>query len=108
MFSNPILLGNFIGLLYVCTNLPVPIYLQEIFLLLGDLCLPLSLFCVGAFLSQHSLISCYWLKFLAAFILRAFIGPFFAAVYSYALHLKPKLAKQCVIMTTQPTAVACF
>lgn len=76
--------------------------------MLGDLCLPLSLFCVGAFLFQHSLISCHWLKFLAALILRAFYGPFFAAVYSYALPLKPRLAKQCVIMAAQPTAVACF
>lgn len=108
IFSNPILLGNLVGLLYVCTNLPVPIYLRELFNMLGDLCLPLSLYCVGAFLSQHSLISCHWLKFLAAFILRAFIGPFFATVFAYALPLKPRLARQCVIMATQPTAVACF
>lgn len=30
VFSNPILLGNHVGLLYVCTNLPVPLYLQEL------------------------------------------------------------------------------
>lgn len=70
VFSNPILLGNLVGLLYVCTNLPVPIYLRELWLMLGDLCLPLSLFCVGAFLSQHSFVSCHWLKFLAALIPR--------------------------------------
>ena len=60
VFSNPILLGNLVGLLYVCTNLPVPLYLRELWLMLGDLCLPLSLYCVGAFLSQHSFISCHW------------------------------------------------
>ena len=75
---------------------------------MGDLCLPLALFCVGAFLSEHSLISCHWLKFVVSLILRAFIGPCFAAIYSYALRLSPRLARQCVIMAAQPTAVASY
>lgn len=108
IFTNPILLGMLGGLLYVCTDLPVPTYLEELLLLLGDLCLPLALFCVGAFLSQHSLISCHWLKFVAGMILRAFIGPFFACVYAYALGLNNRLARQCVIMAAQPTAVASY
>ena len=108
VIKNPILLGNLAGLLYTCTSLPVPLYLQELWNILGDLCLPISLFCVGAFLSEHSLISCHWLKFITALVIRIFIGPAFAAVYSYLLKLPARLARQCVIIASQPTAVACF
>lgn len=108
IFTNPILLGSLLGLLYCCTDLTLPVYLLELLKLLGDLCLPMALFCVGAFLSEHSLISCHWLKFLVGLILRAFIGPCFAAIYAYALRLKPRLARQCVIMAAQPTAVASY
>lgn len=106
--QNPILLGNLLGLLYATTALPVPAFLEELFRLLGDTCLPLSLFCIGAFLAEHSLMSCSWMQFIICLLMRMFIGPFFGCLFSYFLKLPHKLARQCVIMATQPTAVACY
>lgn len=106
--KNPILLGNLFGLLYASTALPVPKFLGQILKLLGDTCLPLALFCIGAFLAEHSIISCPIPQFLLCMVLRIFIGPFFGCVFSYVLKLPPRLARQCVIMTAQPSAVSCY
>lgn len=108
MLKNPILLGNLVGLVYAGTALPVSTMLSQVFNMLGDMCLAYSLFCVGAFLSQHSFMSCHWLKFVTALVVRLFIGPIIAGIYSWALGLSPRLARQCIIIAAQPTAVACF
>lgn len=107
-FKNPILIGNLLGLLYAVTALPVPLFLSEIMKLLGDTVLPLSLFCIGAFLAEHSIVSCPFPQFIMCLLLRMFLGPFFGLIYSLVLKLPARLARQCVVLTCQPTAVAAY
>lgn len=106
--QNMFLVGNVFGLIYAATAWGVCTFLREIMKLIGDCVLAFSLFCVGAFLSQHSLVSCHWSQFLFAMISKLVIIPFITTLLCLAFKLPPRLARQCIILTGQPTAAACF
>ena len=108
MAQSPILQGNAFGLLYAATGLPMPTFLSEVLRLAGDVVLPLSLFCVGVFLSYNSLISCHWLKFVGCVLVRHFIAPAWAILYCYLFKLPGKISRQCVVMVAQPTGAAAY
>lgn len=107
--SNMFLLGVLFGLIY-SSILPNKscIFLDQVNTLLGNTVLPLALLSVGAFLSKQSIIACSWPQFIYCFLSRLFIGPFFALLYCLALKIPAKIARQCIILTAQPTAVASF
>lgn len=104
--TNPIFIGNIFGLLYSATGLPVPKFVATIFNLLGDAVLAILFFCVGAFLSENSIISCPWYQFICCTILRLIVGPAWGILYCKLLKLPHRLAKQVVVFLAQPTAVA--
>lgn len=108
IISSPILIGDICGFVYAATGWGVPAYVLSITTIMGDVVLPLSLFSVGIFLSQHSFIACHWLKFIICICLRHIVSPLFAAIYAYAMKFEPRLARQCTLMTASPTAVACY
>ena len=106
--QSPILQGNAFGLIYAATGLPMPTFLSEVLKLAGDVVLPMSLFCVGVFLSYNSLISCHWLKFILLVLIRHFVAPAWAILYCYLFHLPGKISRQCVVMVAQPTGAAAY
>lgn len=106
--QSPILQGNAVGLIYAATGLPLPIFLSDFLKLAGDVVLPMSLFCVGVFLSNNSLVACSWVKFIGCILVRHFIAPAWAVLWCYVFKLPGKLSRQCVIMTAQPTAAAAY
>lgn len=108
MSQNMLLIGLLVGLIYSSFPLPSCTFLDELNKLLGDSCLALALFNVGAFLSQQSLMACSWIQFVFCIIVRLIISPAIAGCYCYFLNLTPKMSRQCIILTAQPTAVACF
>ncbi|OHT03753.1 Auxin Efflux Carrier family protein [Tritrichomonas foetus] len=108
VMKSPILIGDIVGFVYAATTLPMPTYLKSLTTIMGDVVLPLSLFSVGIFLSQHSFIACHWLKFIVMLLIRHVISPLFAAVFAWALKFDNRLSRQCCLMTCSPTAVACY
>ncbi|EAY02796.1 Auxin Efflux Carrier family protein [Trichomonas vaginalis G3] len=108
VIKSPILIGNVIGIIYSACNIQYPIFLDRLFQYAGDMVFALALVCVGVFLAQHSLISCGWLQFIFCIIVRCFIGPMFAGLWCKALGMSAHVARQCMIIGAQPTAVASY
>ena len=108
IIQSPILQGNAFGLIYAATGLPLPTFIADFLKLAGDVVLPMSLFCVGVFLSNNSLIACSWLKFIGCVAVRHFISPLWSILWCYVFKLPGKLSRQCIIMTAQPTAAAAY
>ncbi|OHT06173.1 Auxin Efflux Carrier family protein [Tritrichomonas foetus] len=108
MCQNMFLIGNIFGLIYASTAWKVCTFVREAMKLLGDCVLAFSLFCVGAFLSQHSLISCHWSQFVFAMIMKLIIAPLIMCLLCAAFKLPSRLARQCIILSGQPTAASCF
>jgi predicted permease len=108
LITNPIVIGNAAGFSYAATRLPVFPFLADVLKYLGDAVLALSLFSVGGFLSQQSLIACGWPHFLTALGVRHFVMPFFVALLSAAFHISGKLTRQCILMSCCPSATASY
>ena len=108
VIKSPILLGNIAGLLYAATGLKVPIFLKQLMQYTGDLVFSLSLLCVGVFLAQHSLMSCNWVQFIFCLFVRFFVGATIAGLFCEILGTSARIARQCMIIGAQPTAVASF
>ena len=106
--QNMFLVGNVFGLVYAAIAWNVCTFVSEIMKLLGDCVLPFSLFCVGAFLSQHSLISCHWSQFIFAMIMKLFIAPLIMALLCAAFKMPPRISRQCIVLSGQPTAASSF
>jgi len=106
--TAPVFIGIVLGFGWMATGLTQPIFLKRIMDLLANLVLFLSLFCVGCFLSEHSLMSCPWWQFLVCVIVRHILQPVVAGFYSWALNINHTTARQCIIMIALPSAVACY
>lgn len=108
VIKSPILIGIICGIIYSAIGLKYPIFLDRLMGYSGDMIFALSLVCVGVFLAQHSLISCGWVQFIFCMFVRIFVGPFFALLWCMALKVPPRIARQCIIIGSQPTAVATY
>lgn len=106
--QNMFLVGNVFGLIYAALAWKVCTFVRQLMKMLGDCVLSFSLFCVGAFLSQHSLVSCHWSQFLFAMIMKLIVDPFIMILLCLAFKMPPSLSRQCIILCGQPTATACF
>ena len=106
--TSPILIGDVVGFVYAATGWSIPVYVKTLTTIMGDVVLPLSLFSVGIFLSQHRFIACHWIKFIVMVLLRHVVSPLFACLFAVALKFDNKLIRQCTLMTAAPTAVACY
>ena len=106
--TNPILIGIVLGFVYSATGWDLCLFLDNFLGTWGNSVLALCLYCVGGFLSQHSLIACNIFEFIFSVIARHVIMPGFMALYSYLFHLGGRLSKQCVIMGCLPSATACY
>ena len=105
---NPIMFGNILGYIYAATGWEMCPFLWDLMNYLADAVLALSLFCVGGFLSQHSLIACHWLHFLLCVLARHVAFPGFVALVAMAFKLSGRLTRQCVLMAANPSATACY
>ena len=108
VIKSPFLLGNVFGIIYAAIPIGYPLYLKWLLQFTGDLVFSLSLLCVGVFLAQHSLLSCHWAQFIFCLITRFFIGSIIAGLFCKALGMAPRLARQCIVIGAQPTAVASY
>ncbi|OHT13052.1 Auxin Efflux Carrier family protein [Tritrichomonas foetus] len=108
LVQNMFLIGIAAGLIYSAFAWNVCTFLSQLQSLLGDCVLPFALFNVGAFLSQQSLFACHWLQFVFCAFLRLLVGPFFSLLFCLALKIPNKMARQCIVLTSQQTAVVCF
>jgi len=108
LITNPIVIGNVAGFCYAATKFRVFPLLADLLKYLGDSVLAFSLFCVGGFLSQHSLIACHWAHFLVCLLIRHFAMPTLMGLYSWAFKISGKLARQCVLMGCCPSATASY
>jgi predicted permease len=108
LITNPIVVGNATGFIWASTKWPVFPFLANLLKYMGDAVLGLSLFCVGGFLSQHSLVACGWLHFIGCMLLRHVAVPMLMALFSYVFHASGKLARQCILMACCPSATASY
>lgn len=108
LITNPIIIGIILGFIYAATGWHFCGYLNTLLNTFGNSVLALCLYCVGGFLSQHSLIACNFVNFVCCVIARHVIMPGFVALYSYAFHLSGRLSRQCTIMSCLPTATASY
>lgn len=108
LITNPIIIGIALGFVYAATGWHFCGYVNTILNTFGNSVLALCLYCVGGFLSQHSLIACNVYNFIFCVIVRHVVMPAFVALYSYAFHLSGKLSRQCTIMSCLPTATATY
>ncbi|KAH0794428.1 Auxin Efflux Carrier family protein [Histomonas meleagridis] len=108
IITNKFIIGNAIGFIYAATGWKMCPFLGQLMKYLGDAVLALALFTVGGFLSQHSIIACNFLHFLITLIIRAIVFPWIVAMYCFFIKVSPRLARQCMIMATMPTATAAF
>ena len=108
LVTNPIMLGYVIGFGWSGLKLPLYTFMETILKYMSETVLAGSCLCVGAFLAEHSLISCHWLQFVACLIGRHIIMPSFSMLYCKLLKIQPRKAKQCVILMALPSAVASY
>lgn len=108
LVKSPIILGNVCGFIWSATGWKFPTFLDTLLSLMGQEVLPLSLFCVGGFLAQNSIIACNWIKFIFCILVRHMVMPAIAMFYSWALGISNKLTRQCIIMTIIPTGTTSF
>jgi predicted permease len=108
LVSNPIMIGYMVGFLWAGAHIPVPLAMDEAIRYLSGACLPMSCLCIGAFLAEHSLISCHWTEFATSAFTRHIVYPMFAGLFASAFKLTPTEGRQTIIMGTLPSAVACY
>lgn len=108
LITNPIVIGNVLGFIYAATGWKMCPYLMDLMTPLSDVVLALSLFTVGGFLSQHSLIACSWLQFIFGIILRHLIYPLVMGFYCWVFGISGKLSRQCILMSCLPSATASY
>ena len=108
VFKSPLIQGIIIGIIWSLSTLPFPQYLQTLTVSLSGCVVGVSLFCVGGFLSQYSLMACSWTEFLVGMFLRFFIMPLLSCCYSYAIGLNNTQIRQCLIMVLVTSSVACY
>jgi predicted permease len=108
LITNPIVVGNAAGFCWAAAGWPMFPFLSNVLKYMGDAVLGLSLFCVGGFLSQHSLIACNWIHFIGCLLLRHFGMPALMAVFAAAFHASGKIARQCIVMACCPSATASY
>ncbi|OHS95426.1 Auxin Efflux Carrier family protein [Tritrichomonas foetus] len=106
--TNPIFIGYIIGFGWSGLKLPMFTFLDTILKYLSDTVLAGSCMCVGSFLAEHSLISCHWLQFVVCLVGRHILMPSFSLLYCKLLKIDGRTARQCVIMTALPSAVASY
>jgi predicted permease len=105
---SPIIIGYIIGFIWAGFHIPVPLFMEQVIFVLYDACLPISCLCVGGFLAQHSLISCHWVQFAIGLLFRHIICPILAGVFAAIMGVSPITARQCLIMSALPSAVASY
>ena len=108
IIKNPIIIGYIIGFFWVGVGIPTCYFIDRLIVIMSQCVLALSCFCVGSFLADHSLMSCSWFQFIICAVSRHIVMPLFAGLYSAALGLSAKAARQAIIITTLPTAVASY
>lgn len=108
IFINPIILGYVVGVSWSLLKLPIFTFFDTILIYMSQIVFAGSCLCVGAFLAEHSLISCPIVQFICCLIGRHIIMPAFSLLFCKLLKIKGKVAKQCVVMMALPTAVASY
>lgn len=108
LITNPIIIGIVLGFIYAATGWHFCGYMNTILSTMGNSVLALCLYCVGGFLSHHSLIACNFLNFVCCVLVRHILMPALVALYSYAFHVSGRLSRQCTIMACLPTATASY
>ena len=108
VISSSIVIGNLTGILWSLTRWPLPLFLVQLMKFMGDVVLPLSLFCVGGFLAQHSIIACHWLEFGGCMIVRHILSPLLVALFATAFKTSGELSRQCIVLTCLPSAIMTY
>lgn len=108
VITNPLILGVIVGFIWAGIGLKFCNYVETLTRTLGGAVLALCLFCVGGFLSQHSLIACNFIQFIGCVLTRHVLFPLIVALYSAAFGIENRLARQCIIMACLPTATAAY
>lgn len=105
---NPIMLGYILGFAWSFFKIPVFTFFDTILNLLSQTVLAGSCLCVGSFLAEHSLISCHWLQFVCCMVGRHIIMPAFSILFCKLFKVRGRVAHQCVILLSLPSAVASY
>jgi predicted permease len=105
---SPIIIGYIIGFIWAGFHIPVPLFMNEVIRVLSDVVVPLSCLCIGGFLAQHSLISCHWAQFAIGLVVRHILCPIIAGVFAKLMNGGATMARQCMIMSALPSAVASY
>ena len=108
LVTNPILIGNVIGLIWAAFGWKIPTFLGSLTTFLGDEVLGICLICVGGFIAQSSIVACNWIKFIVCLIARHILMPMLAMLFAWALNLSNKLVRQCTLMAVLPTGTTSF
>lgn len=106
--TNNFIIGNALGFIYAATKWKMCPYLWDLMKYLADSVLALSMFTVGGFLSQHSIIACNFWHLVVALLIRHVIFPLVAALYCFAFNLNHRLSRQITIIAVLPSATASF
>jgi predicted permease len=108
LITNPVIIGYVIGFLWAGAHIPIPLAMEEGIKYLAGACLPMSCLCIGAFLAEHSLISCPWVQFVLCAVMRHIVYPLFAGLFAWVFKLTPTAGRQTIIMATLPSAVSSY
>jgi predicted permease len=108
VLTAPVLLGDIVGFIWAATGWEIPPYVSTLTTIMGNTVLPICLFSVGIFLSQHRFIACHWAKFLVMVVLRHIVSPILALFFGWVLRFDNRTIRQCGVMSAAPTAVACY
>lgn len=106
--TSSIVIGNLCGMAWSLTRLQLPLFLIRLMEYMGDIVLPLSLFCVGGFLAQHSMIACHWLEFIVCMLVRHVVCPLITALLAASFRTSGELARQCIVLTALPSGVMTY
>lgn len=108
VISSSIVIGNLTGIFWSLSRLPLCLFLVQLMKYMGDVVLPLCLFCVGGFLAQHSIIACHWLEFIGCMIVRHILSPLLVALFAAAFKCSGELTRQCIVLTCLPSAIMSY
>lgn len=108
VFKSPIIQGIILGIIWSLIKVKLPLVLDRLMYIMASCVSGLALFCVGGFLSQHSLIACHWGVFIGGLVIRFLLMPLLACVFSYAVGLSATESRQCCALSCVTTAVAAY
>lgn len=108
LFTNPIILGLIVGLIWSGIGLKLPSFLYDLLEMLSWPVQGIAFLTVGAFLAENSLIACHWAHLILCLIIRHIIFPIFVGIFCWIFNLSPLISRQCIILGSIASAAASY